>query len=315
MKKPKSRDVLVFLIFFVFVFFYWYLVNMGEEHEAKFTFDVVLRHMPEDAIITEMPDAKVSSVVRDRGERILGYRTRRTFRQLPVDCRNYKAADGHVVITGAALDELLAGALSSTAHIQSVTPDTLQFYIAPSTGRRLPVRLAGHVSADNSHVIGSQRLVPDSVTVHAPAAVLDTLTCVLTEPVSFDGLSDSLSAQLSFVAPHGGMLFKPSTTTLCVQVTPYVQKSFELPIRDYLFPYKSVLRAFPSKATVTFQVSLERFYDVTEEQFELVVNYVNLDPNDDGKARLELVRRPDDIRSITISPSEVDYLIEYNDDL
>jgi len=315
MEKPKSRDVLVFLIFFVFVFFYWYLVNMGEEHEAKFTFDVVLRHMPEGSVITEMPAEKVNIVVRDRGEKILGYRTRRTFRQLSVDCRNYKAVDGHVVITGAALDELLGSTLSSSAHILSVSPDTVQFYLSPSDGRRLPVRLSGRVSADNSHVIGRQRLVPDSVTVHAPAAVLDTLTCVLTETVSFEGLADSLSAQLGFVAPHGGMLFTPPSTTLCVQVTPYVEKSFELPIHDYLFPYQSVLRAFPSKATVTFQVSLERFYDVTEEQFQLVVNYAGLGPDDNGKARLELVRRPDDIRSITITPAEVDYLIEYDNDL
>lgn len=313
MEKPKSRDLLVFLVFFVTVFFYWYLVNMGEEHETKFTFDVVLRHVPDDALITEPPAEKLTISVRDKGDKLLGYRTRRTFRQLMVDCRNYRPVSGHVVITGSTLDELLASNLSSSAQVLSVSPDTIQFYLAPSTGRRLPVRLTGRVSADNSHVIGSQRLMPDTITVHAPSQVLDTMTCVRTEPVSLVGLADSASVQLAFVMPTRGVMYEPDATQLCVQVTPYVEKSFELPIQGLYFPYKTTLKTFPSKATVTFQISMEQFHKISDDQFELAVIYANLDTVADGKARLELVRQPEGIRAVTISPAEVDYLIEHND--
>ena len=313
MEKPKSRDLLVFLVFFVIVFFYWYLVNMGEEHETKFTFDIVLKHVPNESIVTEMPVEKMNIVVRDKGEKILGYRTRRTFRQLVIDCRDYRPVNGRVVITGASLETLLGETLSSSAQLLSVSPDTIQYYLAPAAGRRLPVCLSGTVSADNSHVIGGQTLSPDSITVFAPSAVLDTLTCIVTEPVYLTALSDSVSQRLSFVIPAHGMLVEPTSTLLCVQVTPYVEKSFELPIQGVFFPWKSSLKAFPSKATVTFQVSLEHFYDVTEDQFEVAVNYINLDPNADGKARLELVRQPEGIRAVTISPAEVEYLIESND--
>ena len=314
MKKPKNNDLLVFLVFFVVVFFYWYLVSMGEEHETKFNFDIVLKHLPSDVIVTEVPTEKLTLVVRDKGERILSYRTRRTFRQLAVDCRNYRAVNGHVIITGPALEELLGGILSSSAQIQSVVPDTIQYYVSPAAGRRLPIRLTGSISADASHVIGSQRLSPDSITVHAPHNVLDTMNCVYTEPVALVGLTDSVTTDVALMLPQRGMLYEPETARLSVQVTPFVEKSFELPVKGWLLPRDGVMvKTFPSKASVRFQVSLEQFYDITPEQFMLAVDYTELGANDGGKARLHLIEKPDDIRSITISPAEVDYVIEINE--
>lgn len=314
MKKPKNNDLLVFLVFFVVVFFYWYLVSMGEEHETKFNFDIVLKHLPSDVIVTEVPTEKLTLVVRDKGERILSYRTRRTFRQLAVDCRNYRAVNGHVIITGPALEELMEGILSSSAQIQSIVPDTIQYYVAPAAGRRLPVRLTGSVSADASHVIGSQRLRPDSVTVHAPRNILDTMTCVRTEPVSLVGLKDSVTANVALVHPQRGILYEPETARLSVQVTPFVEKSFELPVKGWLLPREGVVvKTFPSKASVRFQVSLEEFYDITPEQFMLAIDYTELGADDGGKARLHLIEKPEGIRSITISPVEVDYLIEIDE--
>jgi YbbR domain-containing protein len=230
-----------------------------------------------------------------------------------VDCRDYKPVNGRVVIAGASLEELLGGMLSSSAHIQSVSPDTIQYYLAPSVGRRLPVRLTGSITSDASHVIGSQSLTPDSITVHAPRNVLDTMKCVYTEPVAFDNLSDSVSAEVALVLPQRGVLFEPESARLSVQVTPYVEKSFELPVEGWLMPRDAVVKTFPSKATVTFQVSLEQFHAITPEQFKLAVSYTELNADDGGKAHLQLIQKPDDIRSISISPAEVDYVIEINE--
>lgn len=308
----SSREFLVFLAFFVIVFFYWYLVNMSDYHEMEYTFDVALKHVPEDVVITEAPTDKVTVTMKDKGEKILTYRARRSFGQLNIDWRDYKSAGSHVVITDQALTELLGQDLSSSTEIINIVPDTIQYYSASAKGKRVPVRLVGSVSADNSHVINSRSLTPDSVTVYAPAVVLDTLRAVRTQSVVLDALSDSVSMSLPFVVPGRGVLVEPSQSTLSVVVTPYVEKTLELPIRTYLFPYELMLKTFPSKAKVTFMVSLDQFHKVSEEQFELVVNYVNLNKEKPGQAHLELVRQPDGIKAVSISPEDVDYLLEQN---
>lgn len=305
-----SRDFLVFLLFLVVVFLYWYLVDIGEEHESTYTFHPVLDHVPDDVMITEPLPVELEVAFKDKGEKILGYRSRKTLQRLTFDYRETTPVNGHYVLTGQPLRDLIAKQFSTSAEILSYSPDTLQYYAAPAVGRRLPVRLSGRMSADHEHVINAYTLTPDSVVVHASRAVLDTMTAVWTTPVALVNLSDSVSQSLPLRIPQRGTLNEPSEVRLDVVVSPYVEKAFELPIRPYLCPYGQTLKTFPSRAKVTFLVSLQAFRQVDESDFELVVNYRNLDADSPGKAMLELQRRPAGIRLLSIEPAEVEYLLE-----
>lgn len=306
----NSREFLIFLVFLVAVFLYWYLVEMGEEHESEYTFEPVLEHVPADVIITDPLPETLTVTFKDKGEKILSYRVSKTLQRLHFDYREATPVNGHYVLTGQPLQELIAKQFASSAKILSYAPDTLQYFAASAEGRRLPVRLNGIISADKEHVINGMHITPDSVTVHAPRAVLDTMTFVSTARVSLANLSDSVSLMLTLTSPVRGMLNIPSEARLDVAVSPYVEKTLEVLIQPYLCPYGLTVKTFPSRAKVTFLVSLHDFYNVKAEDFELVVNYSNLDADDPGKARLELLRQPSDIRSVTIEPAEVEYLVE-----
>lgn len=308
----NSREFLVFLVLLVAVFFYWYLVNMGEEHESEYTFEPVLEHVPADVIITEPLPTLLTVTFKDKGEKILEYRARKTLRHLSIDYREAMPTGGHYVLTGQALRDLLSEQFASSAQILTYTPDTLQCYAVPAEGRRLPVKVNGIIAADNEHVINGIHLTPDSVTMHAPRAVLDTMHAVYTTRTTFVQLADSVSQMLALKGPARGCLSIPSEVRLDVAVSPYVEKTLELPIQPYMCPFGQTLKAFPSRAKVSFLVSLNEFRNVDVDDFELVVNYNNLDENHTGKARLELLRKPADIRAIVIDPEEVEYLLESN---
>lgn len=313
-RSRKGRDILTFLAFFAAVFCYWYLVNMGEEHESQFTFDVSLRHVPDEQIITAAPTPSVTVTLRDRGGRILEYRTRKSMRRLAIDCREYKPVDGRVVITGQTLQKLLDTTLSPTAEVLSISPDTIRYCMVSAQGRRLPVYVQGTVATDNYHVINRSFVTPDSVDVYAPKSVLDTMQGVWSNPVNLTAVTDSITTPLTFLRPSDGMLFEPDEALFSVVATPYVEKTLELPIRAHMFPYGVALKAFPSKAKVTFLVSMESFHDIDESCFELVVNYLDLDlRSTTPRAKLELLRQPEGIKSVVIVPEEVDYLFENNE--
>lgn len=309
----SSKDLLIFLSFFVFVFLYWYLVNMGEEHEYECVFDVSLRHVPDGMRVTEAPATQLTVKVRDRGERILEYRTRKSMHRLTVNYEDYTPVGGHVVIAGTGLDELLRGPLASSTQILSITPDTLRYCVASAVPRQLPVYVRGTVSTAANHAINRTMLSPDSVKVWAPSVVLDTMQGVWTEAVKADGLTDSVAFELPLESPARGVLMEPSAVTYSVVATPFVEKSIELPVHAYLFPYGAELKTFPSKVRVLFMVSMDEYNSVTGSQFEVVVNYTNLDGA--GKARPEVIRQPSCVKSVRIEPAEIDYLIESNGSL
>lgn len=306
----NSREFLVFLLFFLAVFFFWYLMNLDEEQQEEYSFRLRLTNVPEDMIVTEpLPEAlKVS--VKDKGEKILEYAVRKSFKQLDVDFEDYSSAGGHIVITGHVLADLLGQKFSSSAQITSVTPDTIEAFVVGNVGRRLPVVLEGSIEADKDHAVNNTTLHPDSVLVYAPQEVLDTMTGVRNVPLHLSGLADSTTVLLELEHPSRGVLFKPSEAVLGIQVSPYVMASFVLPIRGYLLPFECSLRTFPSKAEVSFLISLQQYHSLKADDFELVVNYIGLDETQPGKAQLELIRQPKGIRSVKIEPAEVDYLIE-----
>ena len=308
----NSREFLIFLLFFLAVFFFWYLMNLDEQQQEEYSFRLRLVDVPSDMIVTEPLPDYLTVTVKDKGEKILEYAVRKSFKQMDISYGDFLNAGGHVMITGQALSNLLEQTFSSSAQIETVSPDTLVAYVVKNEGKRLPVVFTGTIEADKDHAVNSTTLYPDSVLVYAPSEVLDTLTCVRSVPLSLTGLSDSTNVWLEFEVPSRGVLFKPSEAALGIQVSPYVKSSFVLPIHGYMLPYEYSLRTFPSKAEVSFMISLQQYRTLTPDDFELVVNYVGLDEGRSGKAKLELVRQPKTVRSVKIEPAEVDYLLEAN---
>ena len=71
-----------------------------------------------------------------------------------------------------------------------------------------------------------------------------------------------------------------------------------------------MLRTFPSKVQVTFQVGLKRFKSVSAADFFIGVTYEDVLRNKDGKLPLSLKSSPDYVSHIRIAPAAVEYLIE-----
>ena len=96
--------------------------------------------------------------------------------------------------------------------------------------------------------------------------------------------------------------------TLLVDI--YAEKSVEVPIRGINFPPDKVLRTFPSKVQVTFQVGLSHFKSITSEDFFIGVTYESLLNNKGEKCPVNLKSIPRYVNHVRLNPKEVDYLIE-----
>ena len=76
------------------------------------------------------------------------------------------------------------------------------------------------------------------------------------------------------------------------------------------FPPDKVLRTFPSKVQVTFQVGLSHFKAITAEDFFIGVTYEELLNNKGEKCPVKLKSVPRYVNHVRLNPQEVDYLIE-----
>ena len=307
-----SREFLMFLFFLLISFVIWYLTTMNNVYEMKYTLKLQLKNLPETMIVTEPLPKEMEVVLKDKGDKLVEYRTRGRYKMLVIDYAQYPHTMGRTAIYGAELTKLLSAGLASSTEIISSSLDTLQFYVADARGVKLPVRLQGDITANRQYVVERVLLNPDSVVVYAARQITDTMTAVYTSPVKLTELTDSVHQYLGLESVGRGICYMPSEVRVNVAVSPYVTKSVQIPIVGYMFPYGSQLKTFPSKAKVTFRVSLNDFREVTEDKFSIHVPYVQVRDNASGKVTLRLSQMPENISDVVIEPAEVDYLIEMN---
>ena len=306
-----SREFLVFLFFLLAAFVFWYLTTMNQEYEMTYNVKLELQNLPDDVLVTEPLPKEMKVVLKDKGDKLVEYKARGKMKTLELDYLQHNAM-GRTAIYGNELRKLLREKLASSTQITSISLDTLQYYVADAQGVKLPLRLRGTIEADNQHAIEYVALDPDSVTIFAARQVTDTMTAVYSPYVRYVGLTDSVKQMLKLVPQERGVSYSPSEVQLTVAVSPYVSKSVLVPIEGYMFPYGQQLKTFPSKAKVTFRVSLDDFRQITEQNFKILVRYSQIRDNASGKVMLQLDEIPDNVTDVSIEPAEVDYLIEMN---
>lgn len=305
----KCKECLVFLFFVLVSFAFWMLQTLDDVYQTEFKVPLRLKNVPKEAVLTSELPNEVRVRVEDRGTVLLNYMLGRTFFPVSFDFNDYRDKGTHVHISSAELLKKVAAQLNVSTHLISVRPDTLDFIYTMGKAKKVPVRLNGEVRAGLQYYVSHIGFVPDSVIAYAPQEVLDTFTAAYTERVDLENVADTLHKRVS-LQKLKGVKFVPAYNDLSVYVDMYSEKTVEVPIVGINFPANKVLRTFPSKVQVTFQVGLMHFKEISSEDFFIGVTYEDILKANGDKLLLTLKSVPDYVSHARIIPASVDYLIE-----
>lgn len=308
--SEKSREFFIFMFFFFIAGAFWLLQTLNNDYETEFTVPVRLKGVPNDVVILEEPVQDVRIRVKDKGTVLLNYMLGKSFYPISIDFKDYaKGRSNHVRMLAADFQKKLLAQLNASTHFVSIKPDTLEFFYSAGLAKKVPVCLNGDLEAGRQYYLADTIFQPDSVLVYATKEVLDTLTAVCTEYVSVSNLTDTLRQKVA-LASLKGMKCEPSAVEMQLPVDIYAEKTVEVPLEGIDFPAGKVLRAFPSKVQVTFQVGMSRFRQITSADFHLQVTYEELLRWGSAKYPLQLQRVPEGVLNVRIHPAQVDFLIE-----
>lgn len=304
-----SRQFFVFLFFVALSAAFWLFNALEDSYEREFSVPIVLKDVPKNVVITTDLPASLNVVLKDRGATLLQYLYGGKLGSVVIDFNDVANYSGHVRLLGADLAKQVQLHLQSTTRISSFKPDTLEFFYNYGEGKRVPVRLKGEIKPEERFSISHISIRPDSVMVYAVPSVLDTLTAAYTTPLYLKDISDTVHLETTFNRVRGAK-FVPNKVDLTFFVDQMTEKTVQVPIQWVNFPATKVLRTFPAKVNITFQVGTSMYRRIGPEQFVLVVNYGELINNTSGKCRLRLKTIPAGAQHVRIEPSEVDFLIE-----
>ena len=305
----KSREFLIFLFFMFVSFSFWLLQVLNDDYETEYTVSLRMKDVPDNVVLTSELPSNMKITLKDRGTVLVNYSWGQGLLPLTLDFTEYSDKGNQVRIPSMSLAKKISAQLSQSTKLVAIKPDTLEFIYTKGAAKTVPVKLCGTITPERQYYVSDTIFSPDSVRVYAPKSILDTITAAYTKTVDFEGVSDTVRKRVS-IAPVKGARFIPDYSDLTLKVDVYAEKTVDVPVVGVNFPHDKVLRTFPSKVKVTFQIGLSRFMEVDADDFQVVVDYNDLQNEGGDKCRLQLKEMPKGVNHVRVNPKDMDYIIE-----
>ncbi|MBR4922949.1 MAG: YbbR-like domain-containing protein [Bacteroidaceae bacterium] len=305
----KSREFLIFLFFMFVSFSFWLLQVLNDDYETEYTVSLRMKDVPDNVVLTSELPSNMKITLKDRGTVLVNYSLGQGLMPLTLDFAEYSDKGNQVRIPSITLAKKITAQLSQSTKLVAIKPDTLEFIYTKGAAKTVPVKICGTITPERQYYVSDTIFSPDSVRVYAPKSILDTITAAYTKTIDFEEVSDTVRKRVSFASVKGAR-FIPDYSDLTLKVDVYAEKTVDVPVVGVNFPHDKVLRTFPSKAKVTFQIGLSRFMEVGADDFQVVVDYEDLQNEGGDKCKLQLKEIPKGVNHVRVNPNEMDYIIE-----
>ena len=292
----------------------WFLIALSKEYSSSLKFPVVYNNLPGQKVVVNDLPATILLNVKASGFKILSFKFRKEQApvQIDVDARmgqKFSHSDEMAVIPTSTFLADFNTQLGTGISIEKFYPDSIVFNFSFKSFKRVPVHADLKISFDRQYdSIGHAQILPDSVAISGPASLVANTNFISTMPILMELIKEPIVRKVRLTADK--MLSLSDTMVkVILPVEKFTEENIEIPIIPVHTPNGYLLKTFPNKVSVRYQVPLSKYNLVNAALFGAVVDAGNLNDAKVNKMNVELIAAPSFIRSITIEPSKVDYIL------
>jgi len=312
----SKRKIFVYLICLALSFFLWFLNSLEKKYTERIIVPVQFVNLPNNKQFSTPLPKELEMTVDAPGYIILQYKLGLVFSPLLLDVgqltNNYLdnqflsryevSTDNH--------KESIARLISNDLQIINIYPDSIYFDMSPMSDRKVKIKPKVRLSFYKEFASKQPPFTsPDSVWVHGPQNILDTLKTIPTKECEFKEVSHNLLREVKLDLPLG-LTSKVKKVLLNVPVEQYTEAAFEIPITVMNVPDSLSIKLFPSKVKISCRVGLGEYANINKSKFRAFV-YFNPKLLSLSRLPVQLGRYPESVLSADYDPKEVEYVIEY----
>jgi hypothetical protein len=294
---------------------FWFLNALSKTYTVTLTAPVTYVNFPDNKTLASTPPDKFELKIKAHGFTILRHRLSFLFMPLEFNVndmtsnrmkesrRNSYEFPSRQFLTD------LSYLMANEMEILSMSPDTLYFKFDQMGQKKVKVKPLLQINLKKQYQIsGDTKSVPDSVTVNGAQSVIDTIHFAFTEPIRINDADQTVQTQTR-ISQIKEVYFDPKVVEVNIPVEEYTESEQAVPVEMNDLPDDIIIKLFPQKVKISFQVGLSRFSEIKPEDFKLSVSYNDIR---EGRQRLKITAGsvPAYLYSIKISPEELEYLIE-----
>jgi len=306
-----NREFLLFLFFFAIAGLFWLFTALNETYEQEIRVPIHYVNVPKTAVLTSPETDTIRVTVKDKGMSLLSYLYGDVIPEINIDFSNHVHKNNTGEVNATELAKKVQSHLVASSKLVSIKPDRLTFYYNYGESKRVPVKWRGSVVPEELFFISNVEYSPDSISIYASRAKLDSINFVYTEVLNYSNFRDTLSinTRLQRIA---GVKMVPDNVDLTFMTDVLTEESIDgIPIVGINMPEGQVLRLFPARVSVKFVAGVKTYQTLSPEDFTVVADYSEIKANpSSAKCNIYLKKIPAGISRPSLSIHQVDYLIE-----
>lgn len=316
--SPKVRDyfstfpwknMFAFLFFLMMAFIFWLMLFFQKENvEGTYRFALKYTNIPEDVVFNNPLPQFIDISISDNGSEIFKLDITKKD-SLEIDVSEITEG-GTNILQGEEFRQLLSSQFATSTRIRGYYPMTVSLATSKLESKELKVTFDGEITTSRANLMADSIIfIPASVIAYGSKESLSNLNTAITEYTIFKNINATSQLPIA-IYPVEGVKFSPTEVDIYIPVVEYTEQSFEIPIKATHLPRNLDVKFFPSRATVSFSVTLDAYREITPEDFAIELDYRSFRENENGRVELIVTKKPGSIVDPKISPTSVEFLFE-----
>lgn len=301
--------VLPFFLFLILAFIFWMFLFFEQKTDGSHRIPIKYVNMPEDEVFVEAPPTHIDLKIRDHGSELFRYLFRKRD-SLHINVTQAKGRNSSN-LQGNELTQLIHTKLFPSTDMIGYLPASIPIKTSKLDSKTVPIFFDGEMRTNASHlVIDSISIIPNEVKLLGSKEQLRNISKIVTEYTVFENLkaTSQLPAKVKTIE---GVTIEPNVVDIYIPIYEFTERQFEVPILSKNSPSSLDVKFFPSRAKVTFFVTLDDYKRINPEDFEIVIDYNTLRKTENDQINLKLTKYPSSIQNPKITPQTVEFLFEY----
>lgn len=308
-KNGKNAKVKRLLFFLFVATIFWVLTKFSREFTSTMYAKITYENIPETAALAENNTEELTFDLTANGFEILFYKFKKP--TIPVEVGQYYSKEKNGFILGRTeLMRLVSSNFNRNLAIKNISVDELDVKLDPIVLKRVKVIPKTDIRYKvGFKAVDSFKVIPDSVTISGPSAILKDIKSIGTDLMSIENVEKNIFETVQVTSDNAEIVsIKPNNVKVQLAVAEFSQSKFTLPVEVINLPPNMEIKLVPKTVTVTFDVSVDDFTKILKENFRLVCDYS--ERNEDENFMLPFFEKsPENVYNVIVEPKKVDFLI------
>jgi YbbR domain-containing protein len=304
----ERRRLSVFITCLVLAVFAWLFVSLSNTHKYVVKQVVNFKNVPQKRAFHSLQSDTVDVSMQGTGWQMLFSKMKAANRVVDIDLHTLDSKN--YVVLNAQLKQINAGR-DADNQILSINPDTLYFDFTNRMVKRVPIKLMLGITYQQRFSLSDKiSIKPSYVTISGPANRIAQLTEWGTDSLKLNNINENYSTRINLLSPHdGSIVIYPKAVEVRIPVDEFTEKTIEIPVKLINHNYENV-KVFPQKVRVTFTVSLNKYAETDEDNFEAIADLDLWHTKGYTTLPVKLTRLPSYCKIVSIEPRNIDFIVK-----